>query len=100
MAGTQRDSAFLNIPYDSAYEQHFLAYVAGVASFGLDPRATLELTSGERRLDRLFQLISGCRYSFHDLSLVELDHTPAVDAALQHAVRTGRSSRLAKCCAH
>jgi hypothetical protein len=73
MPGAQRDSAFLNIPYDPAYEEHFLAYIAGVAAFGLDPRATLELTSGERRLDRIFKLIADCRYSFHDLSLVELD---------------------------
>jgi hypothetical protein len=73
MPGAQRDSAFLNIPYDPAYEEHFLAYIAGVAAFGLDPRATLELTSGERRLNRIFKLIADCRYSFHDLSLVELD---------------------------
>jgi hypothetical protein len=75
MPRLERDSAFLNIPYDSKYEDHFLAYIAGAAAFGLDPRATLELTSGERRLDRIFKLISACRYSFHDLSLVELDRT-------------------------
>lgn len=73
MPGAQRDSAFLNIPYDSDYEERFVAYIAGVAAFGLDPRATLELTSGERRLDRIFGLISECRYSFHDLSFVKLD---------------------------
>jgi hypothetical protein len=73
MPATQRDSAFINIPYDSGYTEHFLAYIAGVASFGLNPRATLELTSGDRRLDRIFALISACRYSFHDLSLVKLD---------------------------
>jgi hypothetical protein len=73
MRDAQRDSAFLNIPYDLDYEDHFLAYIAGVAAFGLNARATLELTGGERRLDRIFQLISECRYSFHDLSLVKLD---------------------------
>jgi hypothetical protein len=73
MPGAKRDSAFLNIPYDRDYENHFLAYIAGVAAFGLDPRATLELTSGERRLDRIFKLISACKYSFHDLSFVKLD---------------------------
>jgi hypothetical protein len=73
MPGAQRDSAFLNVPYDHAYEEHFLAYISGLAAFGLDPRATLELTSGERRLDRIFKLIAGCRYSFHDLSFVKLD---------------------------
>ncbi|MGA3201694.1 MAG: hypothetical protein ABSF12_04270 [Bryobacteraceae bacterium] len=76
MPGAQRDSAFLNIPYDRSYEEHFLAYISGLAAFGLDPRATLELTSGERRLDRIFKLIAGCRYSFHDLSLVKLDRKP------------------------
>jgi hypothetical protein len=74
----ESDSAFLNIPYDSAYEEHFLAYIAGVAAFGLRPRATLELTSGDRRLDRIFKLISACKYSFHDLSLVKLDRKPPV----------------------
>lgn len=73
MPGQEPDSAFLNIPYDPAYQEHFLAYIAGVAAFGLRPRATLELTSGERRLDRIFKLISACRYSFHDLSFVRLD---------------------------
>jgi hypothetical protein len=76
MPSAQRDSAFLNVPYDRSYEEHFLAYISGLAAFGLDPRATLELTSGERRLDRIFKLIAGCRYSFHDLSLVKLDRKP------------------------
>jgi hypothetical protein len=76
MPVARRDSAFLNVPYDSNYEEQFLAYIAGVAAFGLIPRATLELTSGERRLDRIFNLISACRYSFHDLSLVKLDRKP------------------------
>ncbi len=75
MPDAERFGAFLNIPYDPAYEQHFLAYIAGVSAFGLDPRATLELTSGARRLDRILQLISACKYSFHDLSLVTLDGT-------------------------
>jgi hypothetical protein len=73
MPAARRDSAFINVPYDSAYEDHFLAYIAGVAAFGLTPRATLELTGGERRLERIFDLIAGCKYSFHDLSLVKLD---------------------------
>ena len=73
MPAARRDSAFINIPYDSDYAEHFLAYIAGIASFGLIPRATLELTSGDRRLDRIFALISSYRYSFHDLSFVKLD---------------------------
>jgi hypothetical protein len=48
-----------------------LAYIAGITAFGLVPRATLEIAGGTRRLDRIFELIRGCRYSFHDLSRVE-----------------------------
>jgi len=66
-------SAFLNIPYDDAFQSLYLAYVAGITSFGLVPRATLEIPGGARRLDRIFDLIKSCRYSFHDLSRVELD---------------------------
>jgi hypothetical protein len=50
-----------------------MAYIAGITSFGLVPRATLEIPGGKRRLDRIFTLIRGCRYSFHDMSRVELD---------------------------
>lgn len=64
---------FLNIPYDREFESLFLAYIAAVCGFGLVPRATLEIPGGERRLDRIFDLIRECRYSFHDLSRVELD---------------------------
>jgi hypothetical protein len=33
----------------------------------------LEIPGGSRRLDRIFKLIRGCRFSVHDLSRVELD---------------------------
>ena len=67
------DSAFLNIPYDRQYENLYLSFIAGLCAFGLIPRATVEIPGGERRLDRIFKLMTGCRYSFHDLSRVELD---------------------------
>jgi len=46
--------------------------IAGLCAFGLRPRATLEILSPTRRLDRILELISACRYSFHDLSRVQL----------------------------
>jgi hypothetical protein len=67
-------SLFLNIPYDASFRDLYLAYIAGVSSFGLVPRATLEIPGGERRLDRILSLIRTCAYSLHDLSRVELDH--------------------------
>jgi hypothetical protein len=74
----RQESAFLNIPYDRQYESLYLAFIAGLCAFGLRPRATIEIPSTRRRLERIVQLIRGCRYSFHDLSRVQLDrHFPA-----------------------
>lgn len=69
----RQESAFLNIPYDRRYESLYLAFIAGLSGFGLVPRATVEIPTSDRRLDRIVKLIRDCRYSFHDLSRVELD---------------------------
>jgi hypothetical protein len=64
---------FLNIPYDARFEDLFLAYITGIVALGFVPRATLEIQGGERRLEKIYDLIGECRYSIHDLSRVELD---------------------------
>jgi hypothetical protein len=66
-------SAFLNIPHDARYGRLYLAFIAGLSAYGLAPRATVEIPGGQGRLDRILELIQECRYSFHDLSRVELD---------------------------
>lgn len=66
-------SVFLNIPYDSGFENLFLAYIAAISAFGFTPRATLEIPFGQRRLDRILMLIRQSKYSVHDLSRVQLD---------------------------
>ena len=71
----EKTSAFLNIPYDKQFENLYLAYIAGLTAFGLVPRATLEIPGGSRRLDRIFELIQTCGYSFHDLSRVQRDRS-------------------------
>lgn len=82
-----REPVFLNIPYDLRFLDLYLAYIAGVVSLGLHPRATVEIVGGERRLDRIFGLIQACPYSVHDLSRVELDtkrpQTPRVNMPLE-----------------
>jgi hypothetical protein len=72
----RQESAFLNVPYDPRYESLYLAFVAGLCAFGLRPRATIEIPGGRRRLERIIELIRECRYSFHDLSRVQLDRDP------------------------
>ncbi len=69
----QQADVFLNIPYDNQFRELCLAYICGLSAFGLVARATLEIPSGTRRLDRILKLIKQCRYSIHDLSRVELD---------------------------
>jgi len=73
LPASSRLSAFLCVSYDDAFHHLYLAYIAGFAAKGLTPRATLEIPGGVRRLDRILELIATCRYSFHDLSRVEVD---------------------------
>jgi len=41
-------SVFLNIPYDAAFENLLLAYIAAISAFGFTPRATLEIPFNPR----------------------------------------------------
>lgn len=66
------DAVFLNIPYDKNFERPYLAYIVGLVELGLEPRVTLGVPGGDRRLDRILELIQSCRYSIHDLSRVEV----------------------------
>ncbi|MHB8502761.1 MAG: hypothetical protein ACYDCG_09530 [Candidatus Acidiferrales bacterium] len=68
-----RTEVFLNLPYDSKFENLYLSYICAIYAFGMVPRVTLEIPGGARRLDRIFGLIQGCGISVHDLSRVELD---------------------------
>jgi hypothetical protein len=70
------NAVFVNIPYDEGFRRLYLAYIVGLTQLGLEPRATLGIPGGERRLDRILALIQSCRYSIHDLSRVQLDRTP------------------------
>jgi hypothetical protein len=68
------NAVFLNIPYDNRYRRLYLAYIVGLSYLGLEPRVTLGIPGGERRLDRILALIQSCQFSIHDLSCVQLDH--------------------------
>ena len=68
-----RTEVFLNLPYDSKFENLFLAYICAAHAMGLVPRVALEIPGGARRLDRIFALIQQCPFSVHDLSWVERD---------------------------
>lgn len=76
MAEPEALEAFINIPYHDRYEKLFLAYMAGCASFGLEPTAAVYLPANQTQQERICKLIGRATYSFHDLSWVGLDHKP------------------------
>ncbi len=67
---------FLNIPYDEEFRNLYIAYVVGLFQLDLVPHLASEIPGGDRRLNRIFELIQSCRYSIHDLSRVELSVVP------------------------
>jgi hypothetical protein len=90
------DAAFLNVPYDAQHEELFLAFLAGLSGFALIPHATLEIPGSQRRLDRIFHLLRRCRYSFHDLSRVEVDPTPPATPRFNMPFELGLAVALEK----
>ena len=68
---------FLNVPYDEEFISLYVAYVVGLCQLGLVPHLAAEIPGGDRRLNRIIQLIQSCSYSIHDLSRVELSVSPS-----------------------
>ena len=67
---------FLNVPYDEEFSSLYVAYIVGLIQLGLVPHLASEIPGGDRRLNRIIQLIQSCHYSIHDLSRVELSSAP------------------------
>jgi hypothetical protein len=67
------ESVFLNIPYDNAFEELYLAYIVGLTQLGLRVNATLAVPN-QGRLDTIIQLIEESDFSIHDLSRIEASH--------------------------
>ncbi|MGZ5432206.1 MAG: hypothetical protein ACXWH7_04710 [Thermoanaerobaculia bacterium] len=65
--------AFINMPYAARYERVYLAFIAGLAAFGMVPTAAVNDPSSQFQLDRIFNLVASSDYSFHDLSHMSLD---------------------------
>ena len=65
------ESVFLNIPYDSAFEDLYLAYIVGLTQLGLRIHAALAVPN-QGRLGTIIELIEQSEFSIHDLSRVEV----------------------------
>jgi len=88
--------AFINLPYAKRYERVYLAFIAGVAGYGLVPTAAVRDPSSDYQLERIYGLISAARYSFHDLSWIGLDRTTPRTPRLNMAFELGLAVALSK----
>jgi hypothetical protein len=89
--------AFINLPYSKRYEKVYLAFIAGIAGYGLVPTAAVRDPSSHYQLERIFNLISSAQYSFHDLSWMSLDRTPPRTPRLNMAFELGLAIAYTKC---
>ena len=68
------DNVFLNCPFDPDYKQLFDAMVFAIHDCGFIPRCALEEEDASQvRIDKIYNIITDCRYGIHDISRTELD---------------------------
>ena len=89
--------AFINLPYAKRYEKVYLAFIAGVAGYGLVPTAAVRDPASNYQLERIFNLISAADYSFHDLSWMALDTRSPRTPRLNMAFELGLAVAITKC---
>jgi hypothetical protein len=92
-------AAFINLPYAKRYEKVYLAFIAGVAGYGLVPTAAVRDPASNYQLERIFKLISAASYSFHDLSSMALDSRAPRTPRLNMAFELGLAIAITKCTA-
>ena len=62
------DNVFINCPFDNEYQKKFHAIVCTILRCGLIPHCALEHDdASENRIDKLYRLISFCRFGVHDI---------------------------------
>jgi len=67
-------NVFINCPFDSTYQEFFMAIVFTVKKLGFIPRCALEeINSAEQRIQKIKRIITECQYGIHDISYTELD---------------------------
>jgi hypothetical protein len=78
---------FINCPFDDQYKDLFEAVVFVVSDCTFHPRCSLEADDGGQvRIEKIFNLISECRFGIHDISRTELDsrsHLPRFNMPLE-----------------
>jgi len=69
------NNVFINCPFDDHYNVIFRAIVFAVFDCGFIPRCAMEYDDGGQvRIEKIYRLISECKYGIHDISRTELDN--------------------------
>jgi hypothetical protein len=67
------NDVFINCPFDEQYRPLFEAIVFAVFACGFRPRCALEIDDGsEVRIEKIFKIISECKFGIHDISRTEI----------------------------
>ena len=70
------ESVFINCPFDNEYLPLFEAIIFTIHDCGFIARCAREISDSSLvRIDKIFQIISDCKYGIHDVSRTELDDT-------------------------
>ena len=71
---TSTNDVFINCPFDAQYSKIFDALIFAIFASGFRPRSAREIDdNGEVRIEKLYRLISQCRYGIHDICRTQLD---------------------------
>jgi hypothetical protein len=74
MTTAYAQNVFINCPFDTRYQTLFEAIVFAVSDCGFLSRCALEIDDGGQiRIEKIFQIISECKFGIHDISTTELD---------------------------
>lgn len=69
-------NVFINCPFDATYRPLLDAVIFAVYDCGFVSRCALEEDDGSQvRVQKIYKIISQCRFGIHDLSRIELDKT-------------------------
>lgn len=100
-------TVFLNCPFDGPYKEIFEAIVFAVFDCGFFLRCALESEDGgEVRMEKIFDIIAGCKFGINDLSRTDLDastglprfNMPFELGVFLGARRYGDGRQKEKCC--
>ena len=74
--GTYDQNVFVNCPFDPSYAPIFDAIIFAIHDCGFVARCALEESdSAQVRVEKIYGIISECRFGIHDVSRTELDAT-------------------------